>query len=104
MSKRLSQTCISQLWPTAASICLAATVGGSGGMVEPLAAGRDRAGGDDDDLAPLAAERGALPGDLDHVRAVEPPRAAGEHTGAEFDDDTFVHERSLEQEGWRVRR
>ena len=60
-------------------------------MVEPLTPGRDRAGGDDDDFAPLAAECGALPGDLDHVRAVEPPRAAGEHAGAEFDDDTFVH-------------
>ena len=61
-------------------------------VVEPLPPGRDRAGGDDDDFAALAAERGALPGDLDHVRAVEPPRAAGEDAGAEFDDDTFVHE------------
>ena len=63
-------------------------------MVEPLAAGRDGPGGDDDDFAALAAERGALPGDLDHVRTVEPSRAAGEDTGAEFDDDTFIHEPS----------
>ena len=62
------------------------------GMVQPLPPGRDGPGGDDDHLAALAAERGALPGDLDHVRAVELPCAAGEHAGAEFDNDAFVHE------------
>jgi len=68
---------------------------GQVGVSQALAARGDCAGGDDDDIAPTRVEQRGLADQLHHMRAVEAPRTAGEHTRAELDDDPFVHEAVL---------